>query len=85
MAKLKEIQVTWGEETFQAIDYHTMRVGSVTASVQLEDGEDINVAAKEIYSTLEAIGQEIFEVKLERYLDRIGLVRKAVQRRRGKS
>ena len=65
------LTVTWGEETFQPVQFHGFRVGPLTATAKVSEGQSIAAVYRELWLELDALGRAQFKEKLAGMLDRI--------------
>lgn len=77
---IRELTVTWGEETHNPIQFHTVKVGGLTATVVLGADADVKEAARQAYELLGEIAAEQFEQKLTGFF---GRAKQAAQRAKG--
>lgn len=74
---IRELKVVWGEETHNPIQYHTVKVGGLEATLVLGADADVKEAAREAFKLLGEIAQEQFEAKLDGFF---GRAKQAAQR-----
>lgn len=79
-AGIQALTVTWGEETHNPIQYHTVKVGGLTATVVPAAGESVQQAARRAWEVLDEIAREQFNEKLDGFF---GRAREAAQRAKG--
>lgn len=77
---IQALTVTWGEETHNPIQYHTVKVGGLTATVVPAQGESVQEAARRAWKVLDEIAREQFNEKLDGFF---GRAREAAQRAKG--
>jgi uncharacterized Zn finger protein (UPF0148 family) len=71
----EEVTVTWGEETFQPVQFNTFHVGPFTTNTRVRPGETRVQAMERAYAELEAFAEEIFERKKKAYVVSLNSVR----------
>lgn len=64
------LTVSFGEEQFNPMKFHTFKVPGPTITVNVPPGMSIEKAAEAAEQILERIGQKMFERKLERFIER---------------
>jgi hypothetical protein len=64
------ILVSWSEERYSPIDYHSFGVGPFSAKVYLSPGEAPEQKVKEAHAALDRVAQEVFKEKLRGFLAR---------------
>lgn len=71
------LSVTWGEEVYQPVQFHTFRVGPITASAKVAEGQSIAGVYRQLWAELDRLGRAQFEEKLAGALERIKRAGKA--------
>ena len=80
--RVRTMTVSWGEETYQPIQFHGFRVGPLSMTLDIPAGCDLDSFARDAFKRLEKMGNEQFSRKLRDYLDRVEIVVGEVERRK---
>lgn len=61
------ITVTWGEEVLQPIQYNGFRIGPITLSTPVKEGETVEQAYSRVWAMLAKLGERQFTDKLDTF------------------
>lgn len=62
------VDVTWGEELFQPVQYHALRVGPFRATTVVRAGESVADATYRLWCALNEVAMRIRDEKAAEYL-----------------
>lgn len=79
-AQVRTLTVTWGGEKFSPIQYQTVDVGPISATVEVPDGMSAESAHRAVLSELRLLMDSQFEMQIDDFKER---VRKAAAAVRG--
>lgn len=70
-AAVRTLTVTWGGEKFSPIQYQTVDVGPISATVEVPDGMSAESAHRAVLSELRLMMDSQFEMQLNDFADRV--------------
>ncbi len=78
-ARITSLTVTWGAEKLSPIQYHTIDVGPISATVEVPEGMSAESAHRAVISELRHLVANQFEAQLEDFLGRVRATATAVR------
>lgn len=74
------VNVTWGEENIQPIQFNGFRVGPFSASAIVRPGESVSQVVAKLHSELAHMAEAIRAAKADSFIKALGVVATQVQR-----
>ena len=78
-ARVRTLTVTWGGEKFSPIQYQTVDVGPITATVEVPEGMSAESAHRAVLSELRMLMAAQFEMQIEDFKERVRAAATAVR------
>ena len=69
--RVKSLTVTWGAEKFSPIQYQTMDVGPISATVDVPEDMSLESVHRAVLSELRHMMAKQFEVQIDDFKDRV--------------
>lgn len=82
--KPNSLTVTWGEQTFSPISYHSFKTGAITLQVDVPPGADVQQVHREAMAQLQVLAAEQFKRELEAFLSNTRAAAAAVSAAKGR-
>jgi hypothetical protein len=77
--RVTTLTVTWGAEKLSPIQYHTLDIGPVSATVEVPEGMSAESAHRAVLSELRLLVANQFETQLEDFMQRVRAAATAVR------
>lgn len=81
---MNKIIVTWGEQTFSPINYHSFKTGGITLEVAVPPGADVQQVHREAMAQLQVLAAEQFKRELEVFMANTRAAAAAVSAAKGR-
>jgi hypothetical protein len=79
----QSVEVTWGEELFQPLQFNTFRVGPFRATTVVRKGESVAQAMLRMHVEMDRVAREIRDKKTEEYVAALKKIGGFVEQSRG--